>query len=260
MKEPLKLISWNVNGLRAVAKKNFFPFVEHYQPDILALQETKAEASQLQEGFDITGYYRYLACSTARKGYSGVAVYSRAQPLNVSSLDEEQFDAEGRALILEYDTFFLINAYFPNSQEAGKRLSYKTAFLEHISAKSKELKARGKHVIVCGDYNIAHKPIDLTHPEANTMSPGYLKEEREWMDLYLSRDQMVDTFRYLHPDQKEAYSWWSYRTRGRERNVGWRIDYFCVNLEAKAGIKEASILKEVLGSDHCPVQLIWSAP
>ncbi|KAL0266211.1 UNVERIFIED_CONTAM: hypothetical protein PYX00_011929 [Menopon gallinae] len=259
MQGVLNLISWNVNGLRAIARKNFFPFLHHYKPDILALQEIKAEETQLGEEFNIPGYFRYLASSTQRKGYSGVAIYSRLKPLSICTLSEEKFKNEGRSLIIEYNSFFLINAYFPNSQDLGKRLGYKLEFLEHLSQKVKQIRSLSKHVIVCGDYNIAHRAIDLSHPEANVNSPGFLKEEREWMDSFL-QENMIDTFRYLHPQKKEAYSWWSYRTKARQRNIGWRIDYFCVNNEAKAGIKDARILQEVLGSDHCPVQLLWQVP
>lgn len=257
MKEPIKFISWNVNGIRAIAQKNFFPFIEHYKPDILALQETKAHESQLNEEFNVEGYYRYYASSSIKKGYSGVAVYTKIKPLSLSVLGEVRFDEEGRILILEFDKFFFINGYFPNSQKEGKRLDYKLDFLRSLKIKLNELKSLNKHIIVCGDYNIAHKPIDLSHPQANINSPGYLKEEREWMDVHLEEDKMVDTFRFMHPEAKDRYTWWSYQTRARLRNIGWRIDYFCLNQEAKKGIKAASILDQVMGSDHCPIELLW---
>lgn len=255
---PIKMISWNVNGIRAIAKKNFFPFIQEFQPDILALQETKAHEEQLGEEFEVDGYQKFFASSSIKKGYSGVALFSKIPPLNVSTLGEEIFDREGRGLVAEYDSFFLINAYFPNSQEGGKRLDYKLEFLNYIALKSKELRKTGKHVVVCGDYNIAHKPIDLANPKANENSPGYFEVEREWMSEFLNSFDMIDTYRFFYPEKIQAYSWWSYKTKARERNVGWRIDYFCVNKEATQGIKEALILSNVLGSDHAPVQLTWS--
>lgn len=255
---PIKMISWNVNGIRAIAKKNFFPFIEEFKPDILALQETKAHENQLGEEFEIPGYQKFFASSTLKKGYSGVAIFSKIKPIKVSLLEEEIFDREGRGLIAEYDSFFLINGYFPNSQEAGKRLDYKIEFLNYIASKSQELRKTGKHVIICGDYNIAHKEIDLANPKANENSPGYLKEEREWISSFLKSHDMVDTYRFIHPEKSNSYSWWSYKTRARERNIGWRIDYFCISEEAKKGILEASILSDILGSDHAPVQLTWN--
>lgn len=255
---PIKMISWNVNGIRAIAKKNFFPFIEEFQPDIFALQETKASREQLGSEFEIEGYHSFFASSTIKKGYSGVALFSKIPPIKINLLGKEIFDREGRGLIAEYENFFLINAYFPNSQDKGKRLDYKLEFLNYLTVKSQELKKTGKHVIICGDYNIAHKPIDLSHPKANENSPGYFIEERDWMSFFLNSLSMTDTYRFLYPEKTQAYSWWSYKTKARERNIGWRIDYFCVNQEAQKGIIEASILSEVLGSDHAPTQLIWN--
>lgn len=247
------LVSWNVNGVRAAHKKGLLDYMKEEQADVFCLQETKAKPEQLPEEL-ITpmGYTSYFS-SAEKAGYSGTAVYSREKPLSVSELGMKEFDREGRALVLEFPDFVLVNGYFPNSQDKGKRLDYKLGYCSAIQDLSNSLRSEGKHVLVCGDYNIAHKPIDLARPEQNEGSAGYLPEEREWMTAYLGSG-FVDTFRMFNTEG-ENYTWWSYRTRGRERNVGWRLDYFCVDQEFAPRVQAAEIRSDVMGSDHCPVFL-----
>ena len=248
------IISWNVNGIRAAEKKGLYEWLQTEQPDILCLQETKAQPEQLSEKFfKQEGYIPYFM-SAERKGYSGVAVYTKKKPISVTNLNVEEFDNEGRTIVLEYKGFTLINCYFPNSQSEGKRLDYKTGFNEAVHKLCDSLVKDGKNIVLCGDYNVAHKAIDLTHPKANVKNPGYLPEEREWMDKFIESGYS-DTFRMFNTEP-ENYSWWSYRMNAREKNVGWRIDYFCVNNSFKKKIKSADILKDVMGSDHCPVEVI----
>jgi exodeoxyribonuclease-3 len=248
-----QILSWNVNGIRAVAKKGFLEWFEGTSPDILCLQETKAHPEQLPpELVSPAGYHAYWS-SAGKKGYSGVAVYTREEPLSVSLMGEERFDSEGRVLRLEFPEFVLITAYFPNSQDAGKRLDYKLDFCNTMLGLCNSITDSGKRLVLCGDYNISHKPIDLARPKENEGSAGYLPEERAWMDTFV-RAGYVDTFRMFTEDGGH-YTWWSYITRGRERNVGWRLDYHCVNQAAVPAVKDATILPEVMGSDHCPVSL-----
>ncbi|MBF0432985.1 MAG: exodeoxyribonuclease III [Fibrobacteria bacterium] len=249
------LISWNVNGIRAVLKKGFWEWLMATGPDILLVQEIKALPEQIPGTIvnpEIDGYHAYW-CPAEKKGYSGVAAFCKNEPLSVSNFGIPVFDYEGRVQVLEYDSFILVNAYFPNSQEAGKRLSYKLDFCEAMLKFCQKARKKKKNVIVTGDYNIAHTPIDLTNPKTNQKNPGYLPEERAWMDKFVGAGY-VDTFRMFNQDPGH-YSWWSYRRGCREKDIGWRIDYFCVNEEFKKQVKEASILKSVLGSDHCPVSL-----
>ncbi len=246
-------ISWNVNGIRAAAKKGLFDWFSSVQPDILSLQETKAQEEQLSSDFtDIPGYHSFYA-SAERKGYSGVACFCKNKPLSVSLLESPAFDIEGRGLVIEFPGFILINAYFPNSQDGGRRLSYKLEFCDMLLAKLDSLVSEGRNIVLCGDYNIAHKKIDLARPRENEGSPGYLPEERAWMDRFIA-EGYTDTFRMFTLDGGN-YTWWSYRSRGRERNVGWRLDYHCVNKEFADTVKSSSILSGVMGSDHCPVSL-----
>jgi exodeoxyribonuclease-3 len=248
------IISWNVNGIRAAEKKGLYEWLQLESPDILCLQETKAQEEQLTEKFfKQEGYIPYFM-SAEKKGYSGVAVYTKTKPLSVRNLNIEEFDNEGRTIVWEYKNFTLINCYFPNSQSEGKRLDYKIGFNNAILDLCNALVEKGKNIVLCGDYNVAHKAIDLTHPKPNEKNPGYLPEEREWMDLFIDKGY-VDTFRMFNTEP-ENYSWWSYRMNSRSKNVGWRIDYFCVNTDFKKKIKSADILKDVMGSDHCPVQVI----
>ena len=247
----MKIISWNVNGIRAAANKGFSDWLIRTQPDILCVQETKAHPGQLSGELTAPKGYRSAWVSAKRKGYSGCAVYYKNDFLTVNPLGIDTFDDEGRVQLLERDEFTLINAYFPNSQDAGKRLDYKLAFCNAVLKKCNALVKAGKNVIICGDFNIAHTPIDLARPKQNEENPGYLPEEREWMTGFL-KNGYVDTFRMFNQEGGN-YSWWSYRMNARAKNVGWRIDYFCVNEAFRSKVKNAFILDEVTGSDHCPV-------
>ena len=247
------IISWNVNGIRAAEGKGLFDWMQNYKPDILCIQETKAQPDQLNEVFHNQSGYSSYFMSAERKGYSGTALYTKEEPDSVSNMGVDDFDREGRTLIAEYRDFTLINCYFPNSQNEGVRLDYKLEYNRALHKLADSLVKAGKNIIICGDYNVAHKPIDLTHPEANEKNAGYLPEEREWMDRF-TESGWIDTFRQFHTEP-EQYSWWSYRTRGRERNVGWRLDYFCVNETFMPLVKDSLIHQEVMGSDHCPIEL-----
>ena len=252
---PLRLVSWNVNGIRAVIKKDFFSSLEHMQPDVLCLQETKAQDDQVKEALsDLQGYHVY-SNSAIKKGYSGTAILSRQEPLSVKyDIGIEEHDTEGRVICAEYEDYFLVTVYTPNSGSELKRLDYRqtwdAAFLDYLKALEKI-----KPVVVCGDLNVAHKDIDLARPKPNyNKSAGFMQEEIDGIDNYTAAG-FVDSFRYLHPDTGEKYTWWSYRAGARQRNVGWRIDYFLVSSTLKGNIKNASIYDEVMGSDHCPVLL-----
>ncbi len=247
------IVSWNVNGIRAAEGKGLFDWLQNFQPDILCIQETKAQPGQLNENFhNQTGYYSYFM-SAERKGYSGTALYTREKPVSVVNMGVDEFDREGRTMVVHYKDFTLLNCYFPNSQNEGARLDYKLRYNEALNSLADSFKDEGKNVIICGDYNVAHKPIDLTHPEANEKNAGYLPEERAWMD-HFTGSGWVDSFRYFHKEP-EQYTWWSYRTKARDRNAGWRLDYFCVNSEFLPRIQDSLIHQEVMGSDHCPVEL-----
>lgn len=253
----MKLISWNVNGIRAIQKKGFLDWLAASDADIIALQETKAHPDQLDEALLKPDNYHVNWASAQKKGYSGVAVYSKKKPLSCHQMGQEAFDAEGRVLVSDFEDFTLINAYFPNSQEKGKRIDYKLAFCSAMLELCENLRKAGKNLVLCGDLNIAHKPIDLKNPDTNHDSPGFLPQERAWMDVFIEENGYVDTFRSVYPD-KESYTWWSYRTRARERDIGWRIDYHVVNPEFAPAIKEVRIYSDVMGSDHCPVGLSLS--
>jgi len=248
----MKIISWNVNGLRAVIKKNFLEYLENENPDILAIQETKLQESQIPD--DISGLenYRIFWCFAERKGYSGVALFSKKEPKSVSySIGEERFDSEGRVIIAEFSEFTLINCYFPNGQMNDVRLKFKLNFYDRMFDTMQEIKNSGKDLIICGDYNTAHKPIDLANPKENEKYSGFLPIERAWLDK-LVENGWIDTFR--HFDQRpEQYSWWTYRFGARKRNIGWRIDYFFMNKEFLPNVKNAFIQQKIMGSDHCPV-------
>ena len=249
----LRIISWNVNGIRAVTKKGFLDWLAAESPDVLCPQETKAQPDQLSE--DLTqpdGYHAYYS-SAERKGYSGVAIFSKEKPLEVSEMGLTRFDNEGRLLQARYEDFVLITAYFPNSQDKGKRIDYKLDFCDSLASICDDLTGQGIPTVVCGDYNIAHKPIDLARPKENEGNAGYLPEERAWMDRF-TESGFTDTFR-MYNTEGGNYTWWSYVTRGRERNVGWRLDYHCVNEHALPLVRAAGILSDVMGSDHCPVSV-----
>ena len=247
----MKLISWNVNGLRACMGKGFPEFVEQAAPDVLCLQETKLQSGQL--ALELPGYRQYWNYAE-KKGYSGTAIFSRREPLAVTyGLGLEEHDHEGRVITLEFEDFFLVTVYTPNAQEKLARIDYRLqwerAFREFLTG----LDAR-KPVVVCGDMNVAHQEIDLKNPGPNRGNAGFSDQEREAFGQLLEAG-FTDTFRLLHPDATGAYSWWSYRFHAREKNAGWRIDYFLVSRRLETRVKQADILAEVQGSDHCPVLL-----
>jgi len=249
-----RIISWNVNGLRAIQRKGFVEWFEKEQPDILCLQETKVAYDQLPKTLKrIEGYHPYF-CEAQRKGYSGVAIYSKIKPLKVEyGFGISEFDNEGRILIAEYDDFVLLNIYFPNGKMSEERLNYKLKFYDALLDHANKLKKEGKNIVICGDVNTAHKEIDLARPKANEKISGFLPVERAWIDKFL-KNGYLDAFRMFN-SEPEQYTWWSYRTKARERNVGWRLDYFFVNEEFKEKVKSSGILNDVMGSDHCPVDL-----
>ena len=256
----MRILSWNVNGLRAVEKKGFVQWIRDESADVVCIQETKAHPGQLSpdllEPQDSEGRpYRSFWASAKKAGYSGTAIYTRIEPREVHPMGIKEFDDEGRVLIADFDRFSILCAYFPNSQEAGARLDYKLAFCDAILDTCNRLVQSGKNIILCGDYNIAHTPIDLARPEDNEENPGYLPEERAWMTTFLSAGY-VDTFRAEHPGEGGHYTWWSYRTRARERNIGWRIDYHCVNQAFHSEVQKSLIRPEIVGSDHCPIELV----
>jgi len=248
----MKILSWNVNGYRAVLKKGFGEFLLAEKPAILGLQEVKACPEQLEEkDTAFEGYAASWNCAE-RKGYSGVAAFYSAKPLAVTNgFGEERFDREGRVITLEYPAFYLLNVYFPNGGQGPERLAYKLDFYEAFLAHIEKLRKTGKAVVFCGDVNTAHNEIDLARPKENVANSGFMPVERAWLDKITARG-WVDTFRAKHPEPGQ-YSWWDYKTRARERNVGWRIDYFFINKEKASLVKDAFILPQVQGSDHCPV-------
>lgn len=246
-------ISWNVNGIRALEKKGFIEIIKDLGADIIAIQETKAQEDQLSNELkNITGYTSHWH-SAERKGYSGVAIYSRLQPTTVLvGLGDPEFDCEGRVLTLEFPTFYFTTVYFPNSADGLKRLDFKLRFNSKLLSFAQRL-AKEKCVVICGDYNVAHKEIDLKNPGKNTTNAGFTPEERHWMDIFLEAG-FVDTFRIFNQDPGH-YTWWSYRYNARIKDIGWRIDYFCVNQDYAQRVSNALILKDIMGSDHCPVQI-----
>lgn len=249
------LISWNVNGIRAWHKKGAFDWMLKKSPDVFCLQETKAHPEQLvSELRDPKGYFSYFDWSRMRKGYSGVAIYTKEQPEHVDyRLGIKELDQEGRTLILHFKNFILINAYFPNGGGGPERLDYKMRYYKKFLQYIEKLRKSGKKIIFCGDVNTAHEEIDLARPKENEKSTGFLRIERDWLDEVTSKGY-IDTFRHLHPNQVK-YSWWDMKTRARDRNVGWRIDYFFISSNLKSKIKGARILDNILGSDHCPIEL-----
>jgi exodeoxyribonuclease III len=251
-----KIISWNVNGIRAIEKKGFLEWLFTESPDILCLQETKAKKEQLGinllEPSSSNISYKTYWSSAIKSGYSGVAIFSKEEPKDVRCIGIREIDDEGRVLIADYSGFSLISAYFPNSQEAGARLSYKLFFCDELLKICNKIKEKNP-IILCGDYNIAHKPIDLSNPERNQGNPGYLPEEREWMTSFIEAGYK-DTFRHFC-DLPEMYTWWSYRFHSREKNIGWRLDYACVNESFIENVSLSTIMKDVMGSDHCPIKI-----
>jgi exodeoxyribonuclease III len=247
----MKLISWNVNGIRAALNKGFTEFFDEMDADIFCIQETKMQEGQVEINFD--GYKQYWN-SAEKKGYSGTAIFTKVEPLSVQyGIGIEEHDNEGRVITLEFDKFYIVNIYTPNSKRELERLDYRMIWEEEIKKHIKKLDET-KPVIVCGDLNVAHNEIDIKNAKSNKRSAGFTDEERAKMTLFLS-DGFTDTFRYIYPDKKDAYSWWSYMGNARTKNVGWRIDYFIVSNSLKEDIKDAYIYPEVIGSDHCPVGL-----
>lgn len=257
-KKKIKLISWNVNGLRAAVKKDFFVSFKQLNADIVALQETKLQEHQLTDEMKtIDGYEAHWSHAIVKKGYSGVGTYSRLKPSSVKfGIGVPRFDDEGRILEMDFDDFIFFNVYFPNGQMSEERLQYKLDFYETFFAYADDLKKQGRSLIITGDYNTAHNEIDLKNPKPNEKTSGFLRIERDWLDRIIDNGY-VDTFRHFHPDTVK-YSWWTYRFKARDRNVGWRIDYFFVTRDIidKGWVKQAIIDNDVFGSDHCPIGLI----
>ena len=247
----MRLISWNVNGLRAVLKKGFTDIFFGLDADVFCLQETKLQLGQVE--LDLPGYEQYWCCAE-KKGYSGTAVFTRVKPISVSyGLGIPELDTEGRVITLELEDFYLVCVYTPNSQDGLKRLDFRMRWEDAFRAHLCALDAK-KPVVVCGDMNVAHQEIDLKNPDTNHFNPGFSDEERGKFTELLSSG-FTDTFRHLYPDARDAYSWWSYRAAARERNVGWRIDYFLCSDRMAGKVNRAYICNEIYGSDHCPVGL-----
>lgn len=247
----MKLISWNVNGLRACVKKGFLDYFNEVDADIFCIQESKLQEGQID--LDLPGYYQYWNYAV-KKGYSGTAVFTKEKPLSVTyGMGIEEHDNEGRIITAEFEEFYLVTVYTPNSQNELARLDYRCKWEDDFLSYLKNLE-KTKPVVVCGDMNVAHKEIDLKNPKTNRKNAGFTDEEREKFSNLLNAG-FIDTFRYFHPDLEQVYSWWSYRFKAREKNAGWRIDYFCVSSSLTKYLSSADIHTEVLGSDHCPVEL-----
>ena len=247
----MKLISWNVNGIRACVNKGFETFFNKINADIFCIQETKCQPEQIELKFD--GYYSYWN-SAERKGYSGTAIFTKKEPLQVTyGIGNDEHDKEGRVITLEFDKFYVVNIYTPNSKRGLERLDYRQIWEDEIRAYLLNLRAN-KPVVMCGDLNVAHNEIDLKNPKTNRKNAGFTDEERAKMTELLNSG-FVDTFRYKYPEVEGKYSWWSYMFHAREKNAGWRIDYFIVSENLKDKIEDAKILDDIYGSDHCPVEL-----
>jgi exodeoxyribonuclease-3 len=251
----LTLYSWNVNGLRAILGKGFLEWLEETQPDVLCLQEIKARPEQLDESILSPQGYHAFWSSAERSGYSGVALLSKREPLSVQlGLGIPKYDREGRTIIADYGDFVLINAYFPNGARDHSRVPFKMAYKKAFLEKCERLRAEGRSIVFCGDVNTAHKEIDLARPKENKNTTGFLPVEREWLDRVMEAGYL-DAFRFLHPAEENAYSWWAYWGKARERNVGWRIDYFFISPDLQERVLAAQIHPQVMGSDHCPISL-----
>ncbi|MHB8652184.1 MAG: exodeoxyribonuclease III [Minisyncoccota bacterium] len=255
----MKITTWNVNGLRAVHRNGHWDAFLRTNPDVFCLQETKAEAEQLPvEVREVPGYTAHFSSSKLRKGYSGVAIYSKTQPRKVEyGIGIRKFDDEGRILVAEYPGFVLLNIYFPNGGSSPERLQYKLDFYDAFLTYIDGLRALGKQVIFCGDVNTAHEAIDLARPKENEQNTGFLSEERAWIDEVIAHGY-TDIFRHLYPTKTSAYTYWDMKTGARDRNVGWRIDYFFTNTSFVRHIKDIRILSDIYGSDHCPVEMVLS--
>ncbi|MBN2603186.1 MAG: exodeoxyribonuclease III [Candidatus Thermoplasmatota archaeon] len=246
------MLSWNVNGIRAANKKGLFQWFQIEKPDILCLQEIKATPEQVPSNLKNTQGYHIFWNPAERKGYSGVVTYTKEKPLQIKTgFGIKRFDSEGRLIMIEFPDFVLFNVYFPNGKKNQDRLDFKLDFYDTFLGFADNLKAEGKNIVVCGDFNTAHKEIDLARPKENEKVSGFLPVERAWIDTFIDHGY-VDTFRHFNKE-KGQYSWWDIKTRARERNVGWRIDYFYVNKEFLPNVKNAFIIQEVMGSDHCPI-------
>ena len=247
----MKLISWNVNGIRACVNKGFMDFFDEIDADVFCIQETKMQEGQLI--LNMPGYYQYWNYAE-KKGYSGTAVFTKKEPMNVTyGMGIEEHDHEGRVITLEYDKYYIVTCYTPNSQNELKRLDYRMKWEDDFRAYLKSLDEQ-KPVLLCGDLNVAHTEIDLKNPKTNRMNAGFTDDEREKMSVLLNSG-FIDTFRYFYPKDEGRYSWWSYRFKAREKNAGWRIDYFIASQSIEKKLKEAEIYSEIMGSDHCPVGL-----
>ena len=248
----MKFISWNVNGIRACLTKGFMDFFYNVDADIFCLQETKVQAGQVE--LDLNGYYQYWNYAE-KKGYSGTAIFTKKEPISVSyGLGIEEHDKEGRVITLEFEDFYFITVYTPNSKTELERLDYRMIWEDEFRKYMKNLEEK-KPVIVCGDLNVAHKEIDLKNPKTNRKNAGFTDEERAKFTELINAG-FIDTFRYFYPEQEGSYSWWSYRFKAREKNAGWRIDYFLTSNSMKDRLVSAKIHSEILGSDHCPVELV----
>jgi len=248
----MKLLCWNVNGIRAIERKGFLDWLHKESPDVLCLQETKCQPDDLSDKLKSPPGYHSFWSSAERKGYSGVAVYTKKEPRKVEDgLGVKEFDIEGRTLCLDLGEFLLFNIYFPNGGSGNKRVPFKMAFYDEFLRKVEKLRKQGKAIVICGDVNTAHTEIDLARPKQNEKNTGFLPEERAWVTKFLSLGY-VDTFRHFHKEPGH-YSWWDYKTKARERDIGWRIDYFFITPDLLPKLTKAFILKDVLGSDHCPV-------
>jgi len=254
----MKLYSWNVNGIRAGQKKGFLDWLATEQPDVLTVQETKAHPDQLDEVLrNPEGYHSYWV-SAEKKGYSGVALYSKIEPNDVKlGLGIEKFDSEGRTIIAEYDDFVLMSTYLPNGGRDHKRVPYKMEYKEAFLDYANKLREAGKSVVFVGDINTAHNEIDLARPKQNKKTTGFLREERDWIDKVVEQGY-IDIYRDLNPDLEGAYSWWSNRSGAREKNIGWRIDMFFISPDLRDKVETAEIHADVMGSDHCPISLTLS--
>lgn len=250
----MKLISWNVNGLRACMKKGFMDYFNRENSDIFCVQETKIQEGQVN--LELEGYYKYWNYAV-KKGYSGTAVFTKSKPISVKyGIEIDEYDQEGRVITLEFEKFYLIDAYTPNSRRELERLDYRMSW-EDIFLKYMKRLDNSKPVILCGDLNVAHEEIDLKNPETNRKNAGFTDEERQKMTNMLESG-FIDTFRYLYPQKEQAYTWWSYMRKARERNSGWRIDYFIISERLKDFLKDSIIHSDIMGSDHCPIVLEMS--
>jgi exodeoxyribonuclease-3 len=251
----MKLISWNINGIRAAYKKGLYDWIIKEKPDVLCLQEIKALPDQIPNLLKNIPEYYVIINSAKRKGYSGVATLTKIKPLKViTNFDIEKFDIEGRIIITEFSSFILFNIYFPNGKKNKERLEYKLDFYNTFLKYVDNIKNKGKNIIVCGDFNTAHKEIDLSRPKQNEKVSGFLPIERSWIDKFIKHGY-IDTFRFFNKEPNQ-YTWWDQKTRARERNIGWRIDYFFINNEFISYLTDSFILSDIMGSDHCPIGII----